>query len=195
MNKRNYIVLLLSVLLIWHCSDNSTQSDDAKSHTESGWQEFQNGNYSDALTNFEEAISLDINYVDAYNGAGWANGKLGILTDAINRFNSGLELDSSNVDMLSGIAFVYNASKDYQNSIMKANSALSIKSHWTFSHISTIDYKDLRLLLAENYFAVADFQSSLSEVKILNSSFNADVTTQSGITELSLEIERLKGII
>ncbi len=95
--------------------------------------------------------------------------------------------------MFAGWAFVQNALKSYADSNTKASQALTQAPTWRFSHDSTLDASDLHILKAENYFLVGDFDNSLTEVKLLNPNFNADVSSSSGQADLAAEIERLKG--
>ena len=93
------------------------------------------------------------------------------------------------------MAFVYNAQKEYQSAINSANTALSLKSNWLFSHDESIGYKDLHLILAASYFGLGNFSQSLVQVQKLNSAFTADINTYEGKSALAEEIERLRGIV
>jgi tetratricopeptide (TPR) repeat protein len=159
-----------------------------------GWDQFKSGNYQLALEKFEEAIAIDNNYAEAYNGAGWSSARLTNLSDAVAYFNQSISKNSSLIDAHAGLAFVYNAQKQYQSAINSANKALGLSSNWQFSHDETIGYNDLYLILAASYFALGDFGQSLAYVKKLNPSFIADMTTYEGKSELAEEIERLRGI-
>jgi len=50
-------------------------------------------------------------------------------------------------------------------------------------------------MLAECYFALFNFDDCVIQVKILNSSFTADIATYDGRAALAAEIERLRGIV
>ena len=189
------IILIIAIFYINCDKDNGTDpvEENAKTLTTEGWDSFTNSNYQNALSKFNEAIEKDNNYKDAHNGAGWANARLQNLTEAVNFFSQCLNIDSDFVDAHAGLAFTYNAQKEYQQCIHSANTALHESANWNFEHDQTLNYKDLRLILAESYYANKNFSASLSEVKKLNSSFNTNVNTLEGKAELAVEIERLRG--
>jgi len=70
-----------------------------------------------------------------------------------------------------------------------------INSIWQFEHDSTLNYLDIRLLVAQNYFLLEDFINSLKYTQMLNPDFNCNISTNEGVMELSAEIERLYSII
>ena len=153
------------------------------------------GDHAAADARFTEALSKDANFVDAYNGGGWSKAKLNTLSGAIASFSTGLGKDSANLEIRAGMAFVYNAQKDYSHSIQYALAVLQGSSTWAFTRDPTVSYSDLHLLLAEDYFAQADYASSLQQVSLLDSAFNADVTTNSGQIALAQKIEQLKSTV
>ncbi len=189
----------LIVLLTFGCDTNNgtTPSEDytAQELIELGWDRFGTVDYQSSLEKFQGAISKDANNAEAFCGAGWASARLKDLANSINYFSSCISLNSSFVDANAGLAFVYNAGKSYQLSNISAIEALNQNATWTFLHDETLSYKDLHLLLAENYFALLNFGDSLAQIKILNPSFTADITTYDGKTALAAEIERLRGIV
>lgn len=198
MKIEKYMLILSLLLLIINCQTQNGITPPDKNVEElvtSGWEQFESSNYQLALEKFEEAITLDNSYAEAYNGAGWTSARLTNLSDAVAYFNQGIAKNSSFVDAHAGLAFVYNAQKEYQSAIASANKAISLSSNWLFSHDETISYKDLYLILAASYFALGDFSQSLAYVKKLNTSFNADITTYEGKSALAEEIERLRGIV
>jgi len=194
-----YTMTCLIILLMVGCTGNNgiapVENYTAQELTEQGWELFGTVDYQRALEKFQEAISKDASYVEAHCGTGWAAARLKDLAKSANYFSSCISLNSSYVDAHAGIAFVYNAQKSYLLSNTSAIEALNQDATWTFLHDETLSYKDLYLLLAENYFALLDFKESLARVKILNPSFTADVTTYDGRAALAAEIERLRGIV
>ena len=59
----------------------------------------------------------------------------------------------------------------------------------------SLHYKDVHLLVAACYFANGEYSQSLAEVKMLNSSFDADTGTIEGKAALAEEIERLRSAV
>lgn len=196
---RSILFLLLISVLFVSCQKNGSDTEDksASQLVEEGWTAFTAGDYQTAADRCNEAIAKDGDFVDAYNGAGWSNAKLTALATAVNKFNSGLVKDPNNLEMKAGLAFVYNAQKNYAQSISFATAVIQANAGWTFNRITTISVSDLRLLLAENYFAqpTPNYVLSLQQVQLLNPSFVADVSTIAGQSALAIEIERLRGIV
>ncbi|MBN1155689.1 hypothetical protein JXB12_12295 [candidate division KSB1 bacterium] len=197
--KRNvYIAALITIVFLGSCGNDNgftPPPKDAQILVEEGWEKFSYRGYQNALSKFEEAITKDDTYAEAYCGAGWAAARIPDLPLATDYFTQCIALDADYADAYAGLAFVYNASKLYQNSITSAQTVLTINDTWSFTHDITLDYKDICLILAENYFALGDLSSSLAQVKILNPAFNANISSFEGKQALADEIERLRAII
>lgn len=197
----NFIKLLLIynlfLVTIIGCSGVGTEPSNftPAELTDQGWQNFSSANYQSALDKFEEAINKDDSFVEALSGAGWACARLLKLNNAVTYFSQGISQSSNLIDAYAGLAFVYHAQKQYSLAIASANNALTINAHWDFSHDTTLDYKDLHLIMAECYFTLLDFSNSLAQVKILNPSFSANVNTFEGRAALAAEIERLRNVV
>ncbi len=161
-----------------------------------GWDYFENADYVSALNSFRNAFEDNATRVDAYNGAGWSAGKGGgTLTEAADYFRRSWQLDPSHYDALGGWIFVEYQQGGYQSAVNKALSLMNSKPGWRFLHQPSIDFIDIRLVLAASYFYLGEFEQSLQVVKdYLNPSFEADVQTREGQRELLEELERLRGI-
>jgi tetratricopeptide (TPR) repeat protein len=160
-----------------------------------GWDAFTLKNYSLALTDFTAAIQGNTNLVDAYNGSGWTNAKLNALAASVTSFTDGLSKDTTRIAIKAGLAFVYNAQKQYQLSIDRALAVFQADPNWVFSHDLSISVSTLHILLAEDYFALANFTASYLQVQVVNPSFVADVSTRTGQSALAAEIERLRSLM
>ncbi|MCK4416670.1 MAG: hypothetical protein KAV99_00695 [Candidatus Latescibacteria bacterium] len=191
------LILVIIALSISGCGDKGAEPEKtAPELIAEGWQAYEARDYGGALSKFNEVVTKDATLADAYTGLGWTNAKLNVLSSAVTNFSQCLSLDPRNLDAKAGLAFVYNAQNEYSQSITKANEVLSIDPNWSFSHDNTLSSGDLHLLIAENYYALAEFENSLTEVRsFLNTSFAADVTTPEGRAALAAEIERLRGVV
>jgi len=193
----NYRLVVLSIILcailFSSCEGDSGGGEKtADQLMAEGWQSYLNHDYSGATDQFAKALAKNSNLVDGYNGLGWANGKLNDLPTSVSKFLTGLGMDTANLEIRSGLAFVYNAQKNYAQSIVQGRAVLVSNPSWSFSRDATVNASDLQLLLAENFFATASYDSSLARVRILNPLFAADVSTVAGQTALAQEIERLQ---
>ena len=197
--KTGFVVAVIAIsVLLPSCSGNSTNNppttESASQLVNDGWQAFAGQNYSTALSKFTAALRLDATLVDGYNGAGWSDVRLNLLANAMTEFNAGKSRDTTNVDIWAGLAFVNNAQKNYTASIADAQSVLQKNSHWFFERDTTVNISDVTVVLAEDYFSTADFDSSLEAVQSLDASFRADVSTLAGQSALAQEIEILRNL-
>lgn len=190
------IALLAAAGLLWGaCSKDQTSPPvTADALINQGWQAYAAHNYQGALDKFTAALGMDPNNVDAHNGVGWASAKKDDLAGSLTAFMLGRTRDSTNLQINAGLSVVYNAQKDYPSSIERGSYVLQSNPQWSFSRDTSVNSFDLNVIIAEDYFALADFASSLAAVKILNPSFNADVTQLSGQSALAKEIERLSSL-
>jgi tetratricopeptide (TPR) repeat protein len=163
----------------------------AATATGEGWVLFELGQYADAKDKFDEALTLDATYADAYNGLGWSNAKLDQLSAAINSFIQCLSNGMTTADPYAGEAAVY---RDYNNrfsdAILAANTALSKDRRYSFSHDTSFDWKDLMLILAQSYFGDGDYETANAWVDSLPGSVPQDPGAID-TAELADEIERL----
>ncbi len=157
-----------------------------------GWKSYSNHDYVTAESLFDRATTINQTLVDGYNGAGWSSAYQNDLQTSDNRFQIAINLDSTFVEPKAGLAFVYNAQQKDSESIVLANSVLQAAPNWVFRRDTSIKAADLHLLLAEDYFAIGEYQLSLNQVQILDPSFSADVTTIQGLMLLANEIELLR---
>lgn len=157
-----------------------------------GWAAFQSADYQSASDKFSEAITLNSEDAAGFTGLAWSLFRLDNLSRANTEFTGGSNALSPTADLFAGWAFVKNAQKDYTRSNQRADDALALNSSWAFTYDSSLSAADLHVLKAENHFLLGEFADSLTEVQILNPSFSADVSTNTGQAALAQEIENLK---
>ena len=196
------IVLISVTLLTFGCGKDKKPPGPTPPTTEeltkAGWAKFEDGDYDDAIGNLNSAIETDPNYSEAYCGLGWCYAVLSNDSLSADNFEKCLSFtnpDSITLDAKAGLAFAYQAQKLDTLAIDKAKEVLTADPSWKFSHDTTCSASDLHLLLAECYFAISDFESSLAEVQILNPGFFVYVNTAVGRGALADEIERLRGLV
>ncbi|MCB2198796.1 tetratricopeptide repeat protein [bacterium] len=200
--KRSYTAVALALALLMcvgcsGCEDDPTSPDDgpdAVELTRDGWNAFEALDWTGALDNFERAINRGAESTEAYSGAGWANFRLGNQADARVRWNEGLQEIGGVHDINFGLASLDMLEDDFDSAIDHFLAVLETHPNYTFIHASGINNDDIRLGLAQCYFFNEEYQNSLAQVQVLNSRFEADLTTVEGLTELSQEIDRLISI-
>jgi tetratricopeptide (TPR) repeat protein len=183
MIRRNNIlstifVALLSGLLLFACGGKkSTQPEKtAQQLTAEAWDLFESADYDGAKSGFEQALSKDGNYADAYNGRGWSRGFLGLKDEALADFQSALAKGLNKPDAHVGLAGLYLGKEEFQNAATHALAALSSDSDYSFSHKSSINYLDLHLILAQSYYGLGGdyLDSAQVEVDYLNPANHLD---------------------
>ncbi len=196
--KTKMIVMVLAffIAIFSGCSDEGTSKTSSPSDKEVldfGWNNFVAGDYSAAKDNFNELITREALLADAHSGLGWSNTFLDLLQNAADEFNFALNTqpsDSLKNDIYAGLSFVYDALNYPQECISATD---NVATNWQFAYKADLDFNDIILLRAINYYALGEFDNSLIEVQRLDQSFNTDVSTVEGRAALANKIEALKG--
>jgi tetratricopeptide (TPR) repeat protein len=195
---KTLVVLLfsLSMCVLAGCSNGGdTEELTASELAAKGWEAYAAKDYPTALARFNESVSKDASYADAYNGLGWTASQLNDLPAAVTHFSAGIARSATLLDLRAGIAFVYNAQKNYLSSAQRGLEVIQTNPTWVFMRDRSVSASDVRLLLAADYFAVADYANALQQVQILSPGFSADVATVAGQRALAEEIERLRSVV
>lgn len=161
-----------------------------------GWEAFEAGNFAGARSDFEQAVAEDPTNSAAHNGLGWANMKLDDLDGALTSFDAALTHGFTGADPHVGKAILLRDLEpvDYAAAIASANAALGIASNYAFAHDAELDWKDLRLILAQSHFALGVYEEANAQVGLLGGSIQ-DSDSPTFVEDLLAEIERLGRII
>ena len=152
----------------------------AAAYTERGWERFEAANYSGALDDFSQAIVLDATYGEAHAGQGWthlarATSSIFMQT-AVTSFASAMDNGENGAYVLAGRAAANlgagGASLDA--AVADALAALAADGTFVFSHRTSFNADDLRLIQAFARAAQGDFSGALDA---------ADLVLLSGIDE------------
>ena len=133
-----------------------------------GWDLFQAVSIVEAQAKFEEAIALDTSSADAYNGKGWCLLRQNALVEAKQSFDLAISNGLPTADALVGRAAANRDLPDFPSAIQDALAALSQDPNYRFAYDSAIDYHDVRIILAQSYFGMADYPSAQQQVDILD---------------------------
>ena len=74
---------------------------------------FQQGKFADAVKKFEEAVALDPDAANAWNGLGWSRFNSGNREAAIEAFEKCVALEPSHPAALNGLGQVYLSQREY----------------------------------------------------------------------------------
>ena len=192
---KNFYLIILIVL--FSCSDNGGNEEPNEAYNkeiESAWSAFETDNYEEAINFFNNAKAKNPDRYEAYLGLTWAILLYNGTTDysaVVTNANQVLSIEENQTDAIAALAIVQNILKDYLESNLKITSLVSLDNLWSFSKKSSIGVTQLYVIEAQNYFHLANYNSSLSSVKKINPSFTANVSVYSGVIALQNEIERL----
>ena len=190
------LVLAVCGLLLSGCGDDDNGGVTAEQLTGEGWTLFEMGEYSAARAKFEEAVALDGAFADADNGLGWTWLRLDSLAVAVSSFDAALAKGLPSADPYAGQAVAYRDLEpvDLTLAVAAADSALDREIRYTFSHDPRLDWKDLRLILAQSYFGLQRYAEASAQVDSLGGAV-PDPNSERFVEELLLEIERLGDVI
>lgn len=199
MKKSLFIVMVIlmgALLFYFSCGENGVKPKlTAKELIDQGWQKFAAGNSTGAGSDFSAALSLASAKDDssgAFLGLGWAELRQSHAGLAEKSLVNYLSLSPGSTDGRAGLALAYLGLEKFQSAIDTANVVLASSPSWSFGHDNSIDYWELRLLLAQSYYALAEFNTSLEIVQeYFEPDFNPDTNTPEGRKSLADMIQSL----
>ncbi len=138
--------------------------------TSLGWAAFTAGEYTDALLEFQIALNLNENYTEAYLGRGWTHLLRDDLSNARVQLQAAIAKGLTTVDADAGLAVAFRGVPDLPSAISHALTVVTGDPDWEFSHLTSIDYRDMHLLLAQCYFRQGEewFDEAQAQVDILD---------------------------
>jgi tetratricopeptide (TPR) repeat protein len=157
-----------------------------------GWFLFETGNFSRSQSRFQEALELDWHCADAFNGRGWCGLNMNSLYAAKWDFLQALEKGHLAPDPLAGLAIAYRDldPADFEAAAASATSALRRDPRFVFEHDPTLDWRDLRLIMAQSYFAMGIYPLANAQVDSLDGNVQ-DPASLTFVEDLLREIQRL----
>lgn len=176
------------------CGDNPSDggASDAAALTVQGWDRFEAGDFSAAQTRFTDAIAKDAAYAEAYNGRGWAAMRLRDYAAALTALQDAVAHGLQSADPLAGMALLHRDLNggDPARVIVLANQALERAPQYRFAHDHSLDWRDLRLLLAQGYFDTGEYLLASAQITPIGG-VAPDPQSPTFVGDLLAEIERL----
>lgn len=159
------------------------------------WTEFESGHYHNAITTFHEASEIEPSLSGAYLGLGWCYAMIDQMEDALSNFGLAVTKESSSPDGYAAEAFVYLVQNEYEAAIAAADEAISLGGEeYMFSQIPEVQTRNLRLLVAECYYAMGQYPEAQMQIDILRPDNNLDQNSRTYKQDLLLEIEGLRSV-
>lgn len=203
------VLALLLLIPAGACSKKSTDSGTtAEEETNLGWAAFEANDIATARTHFTAAININFEYAEAVLGIGWVSTLEGNLRGAQTNLERAIYLGLDNFGANVGLAVVLRDRLDFTNSIVHARLVITSLPAYVFSHRTSVDWKDLRLIIAQCCYRLGGnyFSDAQAEVDILDPGNGLDPNDSGtwvvgGITyntygeALLKEIESLEAVI
>jgi len=146
---------------------------------QSGWQLFTARNYDGALVKFDSAVTLartntiyDSLQASAECGRGWTRAYRREFSLAKNDLLNSLahQSISQNVKLNSkaGLSLVHHALNEFSAAIQRALEVLNENANYVFEYDNRVYHKRLRLVLAQSYYTLGDFQNAAKQLDIID---------------------------
>ena len=169
-----FIILIIVTLSFFSCENGGEPEGTAGELINSGWVNFEIGEYLKAIEDFNSAISKDASAAEAYSGIGWSRIRLDMIDAAQTGFLTALDGNYAGKETLAGLAAISLAKEKYTVAIGYAESILNIDPDWIFEHDNTIDFKDVWYIVAIAYFHEGDFAEVEAAILKIDSSYSID---------------------
>jgi tetratricopeptide (TPR) repeat protein len=207
--QKTTVLFLISIGLITLDACRKKYYATAENMAEYGWVLYKTKDFLNSNTWFQDAVTNDKNWKDAYNGLGWTYAKLMVLDSSIANYQTGLgkKQDAWNPtdihsEILAGLTFAYHAQGKDKKTVEFGRTFLDstvkpLTSGWIFSHDSLLNYLDVRITLAASYFALGKFDSTILQMTVILDSLNSSElpitdTTLIGRIEMAKQIMTLQ---
>ena len=166
-------VVVLTLLLVVGCGDESALDLDAEREVELGWQAYGGGDHASALVSFERAVAQAPTLADAQNGLGWS--RLGqsqelvvnphLIEQALDAFQEALRKDGEHADAWVGLAETLflrrKTSRDFVQAIDALDNALESQQPASLYRHDYAGPAELLALKATCFYYLGDGESAL----------------------------------
>ncbi|MBD3182078.1 hypothetical protein GF312_07290 [Candidatus Poribacteria bacterium] len=190
--------VIIFTILIFGCTDDSEENIVLPSLKPydlkiiKGWLSFQDQAYEDAVMFFHEAKEIDPLNSTSHIGLGWGYAMTGQMEKSISSFQSAIERDSGSTASYSGKAFVYLAQRNYKKAISNGYQAVLLGGeNYSFQHLPQVNYRNLRLLMAESYYALGQYDKAQNQIDIIDPENDLDPNKSDYVEKMILKIENL----
>ncbi len=153
----------VTALFLFVACDQLAKSDPtAADYCQQGWEQFQNGQFSNAATSFQKALDVDPDYVDTYLGLGLTRLRLDDFPGAKSALNTAKTKSptfAQSIAISVIVSFVYVKENDANSIVAELINKIIDTDDWTFGHGIEIDAVDIHNLLCEAYIMIRIYGS------------------------------------
>lgn len=143
-----------------------------------GWSYFEQAQYDDAISSFNEAKNRDAADIEAYNGLGWSYSRTGKYADAESNFKLMLSLSTSPdvlADAYAGLAMMTFATPPDLSTgeaairdsiaIDYIDKVFELKSDYSFAHDENVNVTALKKVVAQIRFNRGEYLACIHEIE------------------------------
>jgi tetratricopeptide (TPR) repeat protein len=161
---------LAALLVLTSCGGDESPGPGltAAQHNEEGWSSYILGDYGDARFHFAEALKLEQGLSEARLGLAWSEAHAGEYLAAVNDFNQVIDSGALVEDAFAGRAAAALEVPNDTLAVASAESTLSRNPNYFFGRRPEYNFYDLRLILAQAYFALSEYSSAQEQVDVLD---------------------------
>jgi len=180
------LLMLLGGMLLASCGGTTDEDPFV-----SAWALFVDGKYSEAHAEFVTLITVDAGNAQA--GLGWVTLKMDSLSASDGYF--ALAATDSLIHAYAGWSFIAWQKKDYTNAITRAEFVLRKTPDFVFEFDGNVTKNTLILTMAQSHFYLAQYQSCIDNIKLLDPGYTAPALNDADIkTKLLSKLEALSGL-
>jgi tetratricopeptide (TPR) repeat protein len=159
---------LAVILVLASCGEDGSRSSTAAQHNEEGWGSYILGDYAEAGSHFTEALRLDPGLFEARLGLAWTQAQQGEYVSAVDNFTELLDSGALMEDSFAGRAAVALEVPDERLAVASAESTLARAPNYFFGRRPAYNFYDLRLIMAQAYFALSEYSNAQGQVDVLD---------------------------
>ncbi|MBH50241.1 MAG: hypothetical protein CMG69_05785 [Candidatus Marinimicrobia bacterium] len=183
-NSKWYIFPFLLLLIACPTEDEPPEPSppDPAEYIEKGWDDLSSGFYEDALENFNEALSINPENIEATIGKAWCL----FFTDSGSSmdmmrylFEKGVDDSTWAANANCALSIVTFAQGHYTTAIAYADSLLSIAPVYVLDFYTEIDYHDILLVKAQAQFLTLEYNEANITMTQINPSLYLDPSQDS----------------
>ena len=161
-NSKWYIFPFLLFLLACPAEDDPPEPTPPgpEVYIQEGWADLSAGSHDDALDNFDEALVVDPDNIEAAMGKAWSllfidNGSTLDLMRYL--FEKGVSDSTWSADAYCGLSIVTFAQGNYTTAINYADILLSADPNYVFEYFSEINFRDILLVKAQAQYLTQNY--------------------------------------
>jgi tetratricopeptide (TPR) repeat protein len=150
------------------CGDDGTPGPNAVDLNEAGWASYAAGDVAGARQSFSRALETQGGLMEARLGLAWCEARQGDCQEAIDDYDAVIESGQHTEDAYAGRAAAALAIWDHPLAVASAGNTLARNPAYAFERYPAFEWRDLRLIVAQACFALAEYAYAQAEVDIID---------------------------